>query len=109
MPRDDVAHVPRQEAVTLFLTQQERNAGARERFRSEGQTCGIERRRGDAERYQHAAFRSAGIANRQPAELADEDQDAGAGQRQQRGKGRDAARGRQRSFEGNDNQPDCGE
>jgi hypothetical protein len=39
MPRDDVAHVARQQAITLLLARQQRNAGARERFRAEGEAA----------------------------------------------------------------------
>ncbi|MGY4235484.1 hypothetical protein ACVIIW_004431 [Bradyrhizobium sp. USDA 4449] len=109
MPRDHVAHVARQQAIALLLARQQRDAGAGERLGAEGKACGIERCRSNAERHHHAAFRAAEIAGRQPAELAEQDQQARAGQREHRCKGGDATRGRQRGLQGNHDQPDRSE
>ncbi len=109
MARDHVAHVARKQAIAVFLRRQQRDRGARERLGAESKASGIERRRGHAERGQHAARGSAGFDRRQHAEMAAEDQDRGTGQRQRGGKGDHAARRRQRRFEGNQHQPDRGE
>ena len=42
--RNHVAHVARQQAIAVFLDIEQRHAGARQRFRAERQTRGIERR-----------------------------------------------------------------
>ncbi len=107
--RNHVAHVARQQAITVFLDIEQRYAGARQRFRAERQTRGIERRRSHARRHQHAAQQRVRFGGRQQVEMTKRDQQRGAGQRQRRGKRDHAARGRQRGFERNHDQPDRGE
>ena len=69
MARNDVAHVPRQQAISIFLDIKQRDAGARQRFRAEGEPGGIERRRRDAER--HATRRAAPCSLPAPAACPD--------------------------------------
>ena len=106
--RNHVAHVARQQAIAIFLDIKQRHAGARQRFRAERQTRGIERGGGDAEAISTPRKRSVRLGGRQQVEMTERDQQCGAGQRQRRGKGDHAARGRERGFERNHDQPDRG-
>ena len=49
MMGNHVAHVSRQQAIAVFLDIEQRDAGARQRFRADCKSGGIERRRGYAE------------------------------------------------------------
>ncbi len=53
-----------------------------QRLGAEGEACGVERSRGDAERHADAAQQMARIRGRQQVELAEQDQQSGACQRQ---------------------------
>ena len=108
MTRDDVAHVPRQQAIPVFFDIEQRDAGARQRFRAEGKTSRIERRRSDAESHQHAVQGSAGFWRRQHVETSGRDQQCGARQGEHGGERDHAARCRERCFQRNHDEPDRG-
>ena len=55
MPRNHVAHIARQQPISIFFDIEQRYAGARERLRAECQSRGVERRRRDAECHTDAA------------------------------------------------------
>ena len=56
VPRDDVGHVAREQAVAVLLRVEQPEARARERFGAEREARRIERRRDDAERRKRAGF-----------------------------------------------------
>ena len=106
--RNHVAHVARQQTIAIFLDIEQRDAGARQRLRAEGQPGGIERRRGHAERHEYAAQGRTGIRRRQQCRNVRCDQQRRAGQRQRGGERHHAARCRQCGLQRNDDQPDRG-
>ena len=108
MAGDHIAHVEGQQAVAAFFARHEFDAGARQRLRAERKTCRVESCGSHAHRHQHGLPRRLAVQVRQHAEMAERDQQRCAGKGQQASQDDHAARGRQRRFQGNDDQPDRG-
>src|SRR4029079_708189 len=107
--RDHVAHVSRQQAITVFLDIKQRHAGPRQRLGAKGKTRGIEDRRDYAEPGQRAAHRRAEIRRWQQVIVSEYDQQCRARHCHRKGERNHAARGRKRRFERANDQPDRGE
>ena len=109
MPRDDVAHIARKQAVAILLRVEQAARGLSEHIHHEGQQCAVGANADDPDRGECRRQMRGDRRDRQQAQRTERDQQSGAAERCGDGEGHDPARGGQRRLERNRNQPDRGE
>ena len=104
--RNDVGHVTREQAITVFFSMEEPEAGAGHRFDAECKAGCIECGRDNAQRRKRALALIVRHLHRHPLKHVAQNQQARCDQRHRGGNGHNAARCRQRCFERHDDKPD---